>query len=128
MFDLLARIHRSAFPTIIFLSKSEVKHLGNFPASDLKCSSVEVMDVGDKYEIPYNQQYRVATSTKSGAYQCPPKATQSPNTMSIWTLSRYCRLFFIGFPLGGLDMVSTYPMVDGRRPELARPALVAAVR
>ena len=68
MFDLLARIHRSAFPTIIFLSKSEVKHLGNFPASDLKFSSVEVIDVEDKYDITYNQQYRIATPTKSRAY------------------------------------------------------------
>ena len=40
MFDPLARIQCSALPLIIFLSKSEWNRLGNFPASELKFSSV----------------------------------------------------------------------------------------
>ena len=70
----------------------------------------------------------MATSTRSRAYRCPHKATQSPNTMSIWNFSRYWRRFLMGFPLGGLKMVAKEPMVDGRRPDFTRPALVAAVR
>ena len=50
--------------------------------------NLEVMDVEDRDDIPYNQQYRVDTSTKSRAYQCPPKATQSPKTIYIWKFSR----------------------------------------
>ena len=61
MFDPLARIQCSAFPHISFLSKLEWKHLGNCPASDFNFSSAEVMDVEDKDDIPYNQQYIVAT-------------------------------------------------------------------
>ena len=116
MFDPLARIQSSAFPPISFLSKSEWKRLGNCPASDLNFSSAEVMDVEDKYDIPYNQQYIVATSTKSRSDQFPPKATQSPKTMSILTLLRYCNCFFIGFPLGGLDVFVKEPMADYKIP------------
>ena len=34
----------------------------------------------------------------------------------------------MGFPLGGLAMIAKEPIVDERRPELTRLALVAAVR
>ena len=44
-FDPLERIHHSAFPPISFLSKLEWNRLGNCPASDLKFSSTEVIDV-----------------------------------------------------------------------------------
>ena len=62
---------------------------GKRPASDFNCSSAEVIDVDDSEDIPYSQQYLVSTSTKSRAYRCPPKATHSPKTMSIWNFSRY---------------------------------------
>ena len=45
MFDPLERIQRRVFPPINFLLKSKWKCLGNFPASDSKCSSAKVMDV-----------------------------------------------------------------------------------
>ena len=61
MFDLLERIQHSAFPPISFLLKLEWKRLGNCPASDLKFSSAEVMDVEDKYDTPYNHQHLVST-------------------------------------------------------------------
>ena len=70
----------------------------------------------------------VATSTKMRLYRCPPKATHSPKTMSIWTFSRYWHRFLIVFPLRGLAIVAKDPIVDGRRPELTRLSLVAAVR
>ena len=91
-------------------------------------SSAEVMDIDDRYYTPHNQQYLVATSTKSRVRRCPPKATQSPNTMYIWTLSRYQRRFFIGFPSGGLEMLAKETIVERRRPDSTRIALVAAVR
>ena len=100
IFDPLERIQRSAFLPIGFLSKLKWKLLGDCPASYLKFSSAEVMDVEDKNDIPYNQQYLVPTSTKCRAYQFPPKATYSPKTMSIWTFSRCCHCLFIGFLLG----------------------------
>ena len=62
------RIHRREFPLTNFLLKSEWNHWGKCPASDLNCSSAEVIDVDDRYDIPYSQQYLVATSTKSRAY------------------------------------------------------------
>ena len=65
MFNQLARIQNNALPPISFLSKLEWNCLGNCPASDLKFSSAEVINVYDKYDIPYIQQYLVATSTKS---------------------------------------------------------------
>ena len=77
------RIHRREFPLINLLSKLDWNWWGRRPASDLNCSSAEVIDVDDSEEILYIQQHLVATSTKSRAYQCPPKATQSPKTMSI---------------------------------------------
>ena len=52
MFDPLARIQNSAFPPIIFLSKSEWNRLVNCPDSELKISSAEVIDVEDKDDIP----------------------------------------------------------------------------
>ena len=100
MFNLLSNIQHSAFMPISFLSKLEWNHLSNCPASDLKCSSAEVIDIEDKDDIIYSQQYLVATSTKTRAYQFPPNATHSPKTMSTWKLSRYLWHFFIGFPLG----------------------------
>ena len=100
MFNQLARIQHNALPPISFLSKLEWNHLSNCPASDLKCSSAEVIDIEDKDDIIYSQQYLVATSTKTRAYQFPPNATHSPNTVSTWKLSRYLWHFFIGFPLG----------------------------
>ena len=84
MFNPLGIIQSSTFPPISFMSKLEWKHLSNCPASDLEFPSLEVIDVEDKDEITYNQQYIVATSTKRREYQFPPKATQPPNTMSIW--------------------------------------------
>ena len=90
-------------------------------------SSPEIIDMDDSDNIPYIQQYLVSTSTRSRAYWCPPKATQSPKTMSIWTLYRNWRLFLMGFPLGGLEIVAKEPMVDGSRPELTRLAFVSAV-
>ena len=86
------------------------------------------MDVDDRDDIPYIEQYLVATSTKSMAYRCSPKATQSPNTIYVWKLSRYWRRFLIDFPLVGLAIVAKEPLVDGRRSELTRLALVAVVR
>ena len=87
-----------------------------------------MIDVDDRYGIPYIHQYLVATSNKRREYQFPPKATQSPKTMYIWTFSRYWRRFLIVFPLLGLLIVAKEPIVDGRRPYLTRLALVAAVR
>ncbi len=48
----------------------------------------------------------------------PPSERQSPKTMSIWTLSRKCRCFFIGLPLAGLVMVVKSPIVVGNSPVL----------
>ena len=86
-----------------------------------------MIDVDDSEEIPYIQQYVIATSTRIRAYQCPPKVTQPTKTMSIWNLSRYWRRFLTVFPLGGLEMVAKETIVDGRRTEFTIIALVAAV-
>ena len=67
MFNPLGIIQSSTFPPISFMSKLEWKHLSNCPASDLEFPSLEVIDVEDKDEITYNQQYIVATLTKSRA-------------------------------------------------------------
>ena len=128
MFDVFEGIQRRAFPPIMFLLKSKFNRLGKRPTSAFNCSSVEVMDVDDRDNILYIQQYLLDTSTKMRAYQCPPKATQSPNTMFIWTLSRYWIRFFIVFPLGGLVIVAKETIVDGRRHELTRLASVAMLR
>ena len=98
-------IHRMAFSPISFLSKSEWNRWGRHPTSTLNCSSAEVLDVDDIGDILHIQQYLVAMSTIIREYRYTPKATQSPNTMSIWTLSRYMCRFLMGFPLGGLAMV-----------------------
>ena len=55
------RIQCREFPTITFLSKPEWNRWDKRPASDLNCSSAEVMDVDGRYNIPYKQQYIVAT-------------------------------------------------------------------
>ena len=81
----------------------------------------------DSDDIPYIQHYLVATSTISRAYRCPPNATQSPETMSIWNFSRYWHRFLMGFPLEGLAMVANERMVDGIIPEFNRLALVSEV-
>ena len=65
MFDPLERIQSRDFPPIIFMSKLEWNHLGNFHASDLKVYSAEVIDVDDKGDIPYIQKCLVTTPTKS---------------------------------------------------------------
>ena len=65
MFDTLEIIQRSAFPSIVFLLKTDWDRLGNCPASDLKFSSAEVIYVDDTDNIPYIQKYIVTTSTKS---------------------------------------------------------------
>ena len=64
---------------------------------------------------------------KVGRADAPPKAKQSPKTMSICTLSRYWRCLLIVFPLGGLPIVSKEPIVYRRRPKLTRILFVAAV-
>ena len=68
MLELFKRIHRRAFPPINSLSKSELNKWGRRPASDLNCSSAEVIDVDDSEDILYIQQYLVAKSTKIRAY------------------------------------------------------------
>ena len=97
------------------------------PASDFNCSSAEVMHVDDSEDIPYIQNYLVAMSTKSWACQCPPKATHSPNNMSIWTLSRYWRRFLMVFLLGVLAVVAKKTIVDRRISKFTRLVFVAAV-
>ena len=84
MLEPFDSIHQRAFPPINFLSKSEWNRWGRRPGYALNFSSAEVIDVGYGEDIPYSQQYRVATSTISRAYWCSPKATQSPKTMYIW--------------------------------------------
>ena len=54
MFNPLASIRYSAFSPISFLSKLEWNLLGNCTASKLLFSSAEVIDVEDKYDIPYS--------------------------------------------------------------------------
>ena len=67
MFDPLENIQPCDFLPKTFMLKSEWNRLGNFPVSDLKVSSEEVIDVEYKNKIPYRQQYIVATSTKTRA-------------------------------------------------------------
>ena len=98
MLEPFERIQSRKFPPINFMSKLECNRLGKLPASDLNCSSVEVIDVDDRDNIPYSQKYLVATSNKMRAHRCPLKATQSPKTMSIWKFSRYWRCFLIVLP------------------------------
>ena len=128
VFESLARIQRRYFPPMSFLFNSEYNILGNCLESYLKGSRADVMDVEDKDNITWSQQYLVATSTMSMAYQCPPKATQSPKTMFMWILSRYFRCFLSGFPFGRLVIVAKNTIVEGRITELTRLALVITVR
>ena len=128
MLEPFDNFHRRVFSPINFLSKSEWNLWVRRPASALNCSSAKVIDVYDSEDIPYSQQYLVATSTSSRAYRCPPKATQSPKTMSILNFSRYWCRFFMGFPLGGLEMAAKEMIFDKRRTEFTRLALVAAAR
>ena len=67
MFEPFESIHRRAFPPINFLSKSEWNLWDRRPASALNNSSVDVIDVDDKDDIPYNQHYLVATPTSNNA-------------------------------------------------------------
>ena len=67
MFEPFESIHQRAFPPINFLSKSEWNLWGRRPASDLNKSRVDVIDVDDKDDIPYNQQYLLAISTSNNA-------------------------------------------------------------
>ena len=128
MLEPFKRIHFRAFPPINVLSKSKWNRWGKRPAYDLNCSSAKVIDVDDSDDIPYSQQYLLSTSTKIRAYQCPPMATQSPKTMSIWNFLRYWCRFLIVFPLVGFLIVAKEPIVDGRRPEFTILALVSVVR
>ena len=128
MSETFDSIHQRGFPQINFLSKLEWNWWGRCPASGFNCYSAEVIEVDDSEDIPYSQQYLVVTSTRSRAYLCPPKETQSPKTMSIWNFSRYWCFFLMGFTLGGFTMVTKEPKVDGRRPEFIRLALVAELR
>ena len=82
----------------------------------------------DNDDIPFIQEYPVATSTSNRAQRCPPKATQSSNTMYMWTFSRNWLRFLMGFPLEGFSIVAKEPMVDGSRPEFTKLAFVAVVR
>ena len=69
MFDPFERIQRRAFLPINFMSKSEWNRMGRRPVSDLNCYSAEVMYVDDIDDIPYSQQYLVATSNKRRLYR-----------------------------------------------------------
>ena len=68
MFESLAMIQRRDLPLMSLLSKYEWNLLGKCPASDLKVSRADVMDVEDKDDIPYTHQFLVHTSTKIMAY------------------------------------------------------------
>ena len=127
MLEPFDSIHRREFLQIDFLSDSEWNQWGSQPTSTLNCSSAKFIAVDDSEDIPYSQQCLVATSTRIMAYWCPPKAKLSPKTMSIWNFSRYWRYLFMVFTLGGLSMVEKEPIVDVRRPEFTRLALVAAL-
>ena len=63
MFEPFESIHWRAFTPINFLLKSEWNIWGRRPTSALNNSSADVIDVDDKDDIPYNQQYLVATCT-----------------------------------------------------------------
>ena len=67
MFEPFDSIHRRSFPLINFLSNSEWNLWVRRPTSALNNSSTDVINVDDKDDIPYNQQYPVATSTNNNA-------------------------------------------------------------
>ena len=115
MLELLDNIHWRSFPLINLLSKLEWNRWGMRTVFALNCSNAEVKDVDVSDNILYIQLFLLRTSTRSRTYWCPPKATQLPNTMSIWNLSRYWRRFLMVFPLGGLATVAKETIVDGRR-------------
>ena len=62
-------IHQRAFPLINLLSKSESNWWGSFTTSALNCSIAEATDMDDSEDIPYSQQYLVATSTRIRVYR-----------------------------------------------------------
>ena len=128
MFEPFESIHWRVFPPINFLSKLEWNLWGRRPAYALNNSRADVIDVDDKDDIPYNQQYIVAESTSNNVQRCPPNAMQPPKTMSIWTLSRNCLRFLIGLTFARFSIVAKEPMVDGSRPDFTKLAFVAAVR
>ena len=128
MLELFDIIYRWAFPPINFLSNSEWNWWGRRPESPLSFSSAEVIDMDNSEDIPYSQQYLVSTSTRSRAYWCPHKATQSQKTISVWNFSMYWRRLLVGCSLGGLAMVAKETIFDVRRPDFTTLALVAAVR
>ena len=65
MFEPFESIHRRSFLPINFLSKSKLNLWGMRPASALNNSSADFINVDDKDNIPYNQQYLVATSNSN---------------------------------------------------------------
>ena len=67
IFEPFDSIHRRAFPPINLLSKLEWNLWGRRPAYALNNSSADVIAVDDKDDIPYNQNYLVATSTSNKA-------------------------------------------------------------
>ena len=67
MFEPFESIHRRAFPPINLLSKSERNRWGRRPASAFNKYRVDFIGVDDKEDIPYNQQYLVATFTSNNA-------------------------------------------------------------
>ena len=67
MFESLEMIQRRDLPLMSLLSKYEWNLLGKCPASDLKVSRADVMDVEDKEDVIYSQHYLVTMSTNSMA-------------------------------------------------------------
>ena len=127
MFELLASIHRSALLLMSFLSNLEWNRRSNCPYSDLKASISHMIEAEDKEDMTYNQQYLMFTSKRRRAYRCPPRATQSSKTMSIWTLSNYFRRFLMDFLFGGFGIVAKDPIVEVIIPELTRLEFLAEV-
>ena len=62
MFEPFENIHHKSFPPINLLSKSEWNIWGRRPTSALNNSRVDVINVDDKDDIPYNQHYLVCLS------------------------------------------------------------------
>ena len=76
MFDPLENIQPCDFLPKTFMLKSEWNRLGNFPVSDLKVSSEEVIDVEDNYEILYIQKYLVPLRLHSHQILFPHRVYQ----------------------------------------------------
>ena len=68
----------------------------------------------------------MATLTNKSAYRNPPKPTQSPKTMSMWTLSRNLWRLLVVFTEGGLGMVVKASSVTGSLPVQMSLALLEA--